>query len=663
MRICKLPCCITILLLCAVNQTFAQTDVDSVDYYSMSLEELMNIPITVASSKALTSRESPGIVTLITSDEIASSGARDLIDVLRLVPGFEFGVDVQGVVGLGLRGNWGHEGKILILWDGMEMNERSFATTQLGQHFPLEQIDRIEIIRGPGSAMYGGYAELGVINITSKKGKALQGGMISTMYSQMKETYGRKEANAMFGNSKDDLAYDVKFTLGEGTRSDRTYTDIYGTPYDMGDNSHIKNRMANAGMKYKGLNVRLLYEDYTVFQRDLFDAIMPEDVETKFKSIHADVKYEIKPSEKLTITPRVRYKSQQPWRSNDNIAATLDAGDFGGVFSDKKVTQTLAEVTVNADVSEAINITGGIQYYQDKGTTVAGHEYDITGTTGVDFNNFSAYGQSLLKLGVVNLTLGACFNHHEQFGSSFVPRIGLTKVVDKFHAKLLFSQAFRAPSIQNIDLNHSIKPELTTVFEIETGYQLSSNVLLVANFYNISINDPIVYFYDGEADIEGYANYDETGTLGAEAELRFKSSFGNFSLNYSYYSANGKNTIESYKVPGNDDRLLAFPQGKMNASGSFKLTEKISFNPSFTYLGERNGYENETAISTFDPVLFANINFVVKDLLAEGLELGAGVYNVTDNDYMFIQPYNNAHAPLPQPSREIVVRLKYRFKM
>ena len=63
----------------------------------------MSIPITVASTKALTTRESPGIVTLITSDEIAASGARDLIDVLRQVPGFEFGVDVQGTVGL----RWG----------------------------------------------------------------------------------------------------------------------------------------------------------------------------------------------------------------------------------------------------------------------------------------------------------------------------------------------------------------------------------------------------------------------------------------------------------------------------------------------------------------------------------------------------------------------------
>jgi outer membrane cobalamin receptor len=648
-------------LLCS-NFTFGQSPADTVDYYSMSLEDLMKVEITVASTKALTSRESPGIVTLITSEEIASSGARDLIDVLRLVPGFEFGVDVQGVVGIGMRGNWGHEGKILILWDGLEMNERSFATTPLGHRFPLEQIDRIEIIRGPGSAMYGGYAELGVINITSKKGKALQGGMVSTTYGQMTEALGRMEANVMLGTGNDEWAIDGKLTLGNGNRSDRTYKDIYGDSYDMQDNSASKNLMANAGLRYKGLNVRLMYEDYSLEQRDLFDAIMPEAVDMSFKSFHSEIKYDHAVSNKLTITPRFRYKRQNPWSTTSATAAALDAGDFPGVFADKRVDQSLGEITAQVDVNEKVNITGGIQYYIEKGQTVEGHEYDFTGGTGIQFYNFSAFGQGLFKLSFANLTLGACFNQHEQFGSSFVPRIGFTKVLNKFHAKLLFSQAFRAPSIQNIDPNPNIKPELTTVFEVETGYQLGKNVLLVANLYNITINDPIVYFYDSDTDEEGYKNYDKTGTIGAEVELRFKSEIGSFTLNYSNYSANGMNEVASYSVPGDDNRLLALPQGKINLYSNLRLAKQISFNPSFTYLSERSGYDNEITITQFDPVLFVNAYFSFTDVLAKGLELGAGIYNLTDNDYSFIQPYNSGHAPLPQTSREIVLRLKYKFK-
>lgn len=78
------------------------------------------------------------------------------MQVLQLIPGFDFGVDVEGIVGIGVRGNWAHEGKVLMLWDGLEMNEDLYSTLQFGGHYPVGQIKRIEIIRGPGSAIYGG---------------------------------------------------------------------------------------------------------------------------------------------------------------------------------------------------------------------------------------------------------------------------------------------------------------------------------------------------------------------------------------------------------------------------------------------------------------------------------------------------------------------------
>lgn len=108
---------------------------------------------------------------MITAEEIKNLRSRDLIDVLNLVPGMNFGVDVQGVVGISSRGNWAHEGKILVLLDGQEMNEILFSSTQFGQRYDISQIEKIEIIRGPGSSIYGGYAELGVINIITKGGK------------------------------------------------------------------------------------------------------------------------------------------------------------------------------------------------------------------------------------------------------------------------------------------------------------------------------------------------------------------------------------------------------------------------------------------------------------------------------------------------------------
>lgn len=144
-------------------------------------------------------RESPSIISLITKEEISKSGARDLIDVLRLVPGIDFGMDIEGVVGIGMRGNWANEGKVLVLLDGQEMNEIISAGNMFGNHYPIEQIKKIEVIRGPGPAIYGGYAEYGVVNIITHQAEDINGITISGTYGQMEKDYGRRNLNVSVG--------------------------------------------------------------------------------------------------------------------------------------------------------------------------------------------------------------------------------------------------------------------------------------------------------------------------------------------------------------------------------------------------------------------------------------------------------------------------------
>jgi outer membrane receptor for ferrienterochelin and colicin len=199
------------------------------NYYNLSLEELMNIKISVASVKELTLRESPGIVTLITSDDIKNLGARYLMDVLRVVPGFDFGVDVEGVVGIGVRGNWAHEGKILIQIDGQQMNENLYSTTQLENHYPLNNVDRIEIIRGPGSAIYGDCAEYAVINIISKRGKDLEGGELSSFYGLTAKSVGHRNIGVSIGEEQKGFSYDFSSNITDLSTKSQTYTDAFET--------------------------------------------------------------------------------------------------------------------------------------------------------------------------------------------------------------------------------------------------------------------------------------------------------------------------------------------------------------------------------------------------------------------------------------------------
>lgn len=92
---------------CAVARIARADEVPALDEVTdikeLSLSDLLDTKVDVASKKPQSTRETPGIVTVITRDDIVSSGARDLLDVLVLVPGFSPAVDVEGIVDLGIR--------------------------------------------------------------------------------------------------------------------------------------------------------------------------------------------------------------------------------------------------------------------------------------------------------------------------------------------------------------------------------------------------------------------------------------------------------------------------------------------------------------------------------------------------------------------------------
>jgi outer membrane receptor for ferrienterochelin and colicin len=132
------------------------------------LEKEMDQKIESSSAKKFSLRNSPNVISVITEEEIRNSGAKDLLEVLYFFNSVDFNVDVQGYIGFNYRGLPANEGKIQILLDGFEINEIGYNSFFLGGEFDLSLVKKIELVKGSGSAVYGGNASFCVLNIITK---------------------------------------------------------------------------------------------------------------------------------------------------------------------------------------------------------------------------------------------------------------------------------------------------------------------------------------------------------------------------------------------------------------------------------------------------------------------------------------------------------------
>lgn len=656
-----------ILLFCTFQPVlFAQKTSDSLNYerYKFALEELEQDStdnlITLATQTSLRLRDAPSVVSVITRADIEAMNARDLLDILRHIQGFDFGVDVNGVVGMGLRGNWAHEGKILLMVDGLEMNELMYGTTQLGNHFSPASIERIEIIRGAGSAIYGGFAEYGVINIVTRGNENLNGLQVSNTLGKVKNYNDknsplRQNFTASLGRSSVDWKVWGSVFKGSALRSNQIFTDGLGTQVDMSQNSLIENFTTHAGIKYKNLEIRGIWDDYRTNTKIGFAYTAPNRFQRIFQTGILDAKYTIHINNKLTITPRVSYTFSRPWAflSRDSL--------FTSVFSRESAQRFRSSLLSRYNPNAAVSFTLGTEFWHDEAYDDATFFND---KNHLAFDNIAFFSQVLWKTKIVNITAGARYDDHSFYPSTFVPRFGLTKAWEKLHLKLLYSNAFRAPSVQNINLsiNQSIKPERTTVIESEIGYIFLDNFSTTLNFYDITTQDPIVYFV--EDNTEGYTNEIETGTRGAELELRYKGKKGFLEVTYSYYTAAGKTIVNTSAVEEDENQLLGLAPQKLTIWANRTLYKNLKLNTSLIWVSSRYAYNSETQdgeliLKKFDANTLFNISLMYKDFLRNGINISVGIKDLFNQSPPFIQPYDGAHAPLSNLTREFLFRINY----
>lgn len=149
------------------------------DLAEATIEQLGNIKVYSASKRLQAASDAPSSVTVITADDIQQHGYRTLADVLQSVRGF-FVTDDRNYSSLGVRG-FARPGdfntRILLLVDGHRLNDNIYDEAMIGTEFPIDiaLVERIEVIRGPVSSLYGSNALFAVINVITKRGKDLGG--------------------------------------------------------------------------------------------------------------------------------------------------------------------------------------------------------------------------------------------------------------------------------------------------------------------------------------------------------------------------------------------------------------------------------------------------------------------------------------------------------
>ena len=606
------------------------------------LKGLMATPVIAANLQLTPIRESPGILTVITQADLRASGARDLIDALKMVPGFDFASDTQGVVGLGVRGNWGHDGKVLLLIDGLEMTEPLYGTLQFGNHYPIGDIDRIEIIRGPGSALYGQFAELAVINILTRREAQAEGATAQFWGGGMTGTAPASLAGQVtYGHAWGAQGFTLSYAGGGVASGSGPWPTSAGT-VQAGHFGGLRQDFLNLGYSWENLNFRYLRDGYSVYDYTREGAAFPSgNKPLSFDGQYFGVDYTWRLGA-WELKPALSLKEQLPWTYTE-------------AHTDKD-TRGVAKVLAVWAGPRAVTLTLGAEATQDDANIYWSSRHVRQEYV---FQNHALLGQLRWTSPLGNLDLGARVDHNSEFGSVTSPRIAFTRAEDEWHFKLLAAGAFRAPSIENLFDNPGLLPERTRSLEAEGGMALSAHNYLSVNLFDERIANPISYSVLNN----NYMNFNQVGSRGLEMTLR--SQYADFSCAGSLTLQNAQDhQAPFYSVPGADGFHIGFAQVKAALQPQWRFLPGWTGSANVLMQGPRYYYPfNQTTLSRLGPT--TTLDLFVNHAYTEHLDLGLRLMNATNAYNPFIQAYGNPGAggdpPLPGRQRELDLKLALKF--
>ena len=648
--------------------------------------------ISIATKHETPLSKAPGVATVITAKQIKQMGFRTLADILKTVPGYDVQMNGIGTKNVSVRGGgFQNSEKVRFLIDGHAINDPYWGGAMNNfWDMVVGNIKRLEVIRGPGSALFGKNAFLGVVNIVTKDIADIDG----FQWTGSGGSFDTQNYNMLFAKEYGDIEisgfFDYFDTNGfdEKLERDTQFTKPWSMSPERTNNKREKTDL-NLKLSYKNLELK---GKYMKKRRDAYIGIggaLTDDNNLEDTYIFAELVYNLSLGEKLKMTPKAYYDRYDfDWKLESLPEGFVDP--FGRPYADgiKGLTaltlNTLGfEDQFNYDVFDGNRLTFGFQYewlYQHNARS-ANLTFDPSGAISPfglfgavsppqDFSDtfpftkdkktrqiWSLYLQDEWNITEnIDLTVGVRHDNFTRFEGTTNPRVGLVwRFIEDAYLKLLFATAFRAPNfremfLQNnalIEGNSNLDPEKINTYEFQVGYNLTQHINGSVNFFYNRTRDLIILALQPGSSYK-YQNSGGSRVAGAEAEIMADLGGDNYAYaNYTYQNA--KNTDRN--------RLMDMPVHKANFGVNMRVTKYINADL-HTFVSGRRPREIGGTRDDLPSYAVVDCTLIGKNFM-DNFEIRGSVQNLFDKDYADpsgLVPSNN-----PQPERSFRVELRFQY--
>ncbi len=688
---------ILVLLLILFQYTNAQEKNTSNFSYHYSLKELSELTISTGSIKPEKRKSAPSNITIITNQMIEERGYKTLVDICQDIPGFDFMMFNDGGGeyptfnmnrGIGDVGN----PEILVMVDGIIQNNISFNWSLLWTYENmLIDVERIEIIQGPGSVMYGAQAFTGIIHIITKKN-------INGIEANItKGSHSTESADVYFGsNLKKDIKLSVAFHYynsegddGKDRYDPGNYFHNIKKPYTLlanydsegnyetnllnpnggkylqdGFNTMNKNYAIRTKLHFKNNEIGCYISDMT---RAYGSAIVAYEYDlTDHENTMHYRNYNIYANNQSKLNEKLHLKSNLVFRATNIIP---DGGfKYLYQFTDLRKNyaaynhQTYLEEKLLYDYNTTNDLSFGFKasisnqsdriislgkYPENHHSTES--SWDIA-SSGNGINQYKKYPTYLVKeIALYSLwdhqfnnlfssSIGLRYDYNSEYGSILNPRIAIDyNKTEAFGAKFIYGRAFRQPSIFEMHSefrgNSNLEPQNINTYETELSSLLFNEKLSTKlNIYYSVIQNLIGRVSDRAMPSgERFENVGEKHIGGFSYNLLYQFNKGiRFFCNYNFITGYYTDSNQFYDIDRTAKHKI---NGGINISF---INNKITSDLRFNYVGKRKAPETNNWIQThhqgYAPSYF-KANWVISYKLNENLMTKMIINNVFDKAY------------------------------